>query len=98
MEYEYLLREVFECGRWGDPFGLANADVYRHGIGSDDKHRLVYGISAALKKIRHQNDPDNLELSHEFDEMDDKLWEDQSDENIDRTIIKARNLLKQVRG
>lgn len=96
MEYEYLLRDAFECGRWGDPFGLANADVYRHGIGSDDKHRLVYGIFAALKKVSNQNDPKNLDLSHALDDLDAQLWADQSDENIDKTIVEARKLLKQL--
>ena len=95
MEYEYLLREAFGCARRGDPFGLANADVYRHGIGSTNKHRLLYGISAALKKVSYQNDPSNLELSHALNELDIRLWDDQSDKNINDTIVKARELFKE---
>jgi hypothetical protein len=98
MEYEDLLRDAFQCGRWGDPFGLANADVYRHAIGSQDeeeKHRLIYGISAALKKVGNQSDPSNLDLTHALDDLDKKLWKDQSDKNIDSTIVAARKLFKQ---
>lgn len=94
MEYEQLLRDAFDCGRWGDPFRLANADVYRHGIGSADKHRLIYGISAALKKVSCQSDPNNLDLSHALTDLDKRLWKDQSDENIDNTIVAARELFQ----
>ncbi|HTF16629.1 MAG TPA: hypothetical protein VK658_01080 [Chryseolinea sp.] len=94
MEYEHLVRTAFDhCDRYGDPFGLANADVYDHA--SDGKHRLLFGISAALKKVSHDSDPDKLELTHELDELDKKLWKDQSDANIDATILRARELFKQ---
>jgi hypothetical protein len=97
MEYEELLRTAFKCGRRGDPFGLANADVYVHGIGSKDKHRLVFGISAALKKVAFQMDPDDLDFKHELMNLDAKLWIEQTDENIDETIARARTLFESKR-
>lgn len=73
MKYEMLLRKAFNCHRFGDPFCLANADVYDNGI-IQASHRLKFGISAALKKVANDSDPDNLPLKEELDNLDDLLW------------------------
>ncbi|WP_420578342.1 hypothetical protein [Ekhidna sp.] len=94
MEYENLVRRAFgNVGRWGDPLGLANADVYRHG--GEDSHRLIFGISYALKKVIKDSDPNNLDLAHSLDALDNSLWENQSVDNINRVITEATELLDQ---
>jgi len=96
MKYEMLLRRAFDCSRFGDPFCLANADVYDNGI-IQISHRLKFGISAALKKVANDSDPDNLPLKEELDNLDDFLWNTPSltQQNINGIIIDALSLFNQ---
>jgi hypothetical protein len=95
MEYECLLRDVFECGRYGDPFGLANADVFDNNLHPEIGHRLRFGISAAIKKIRHDFDLEEG-INSELEKLDKNIWKNTaSQEDIIKAIERAREIFKQ---
>jgi hypothetical protein len=56
MQYEYLIRKAFHCDRFGDPLGLANADIYDTALNDGDLFRIQLGIAASLTKVAHDFD------------------------------------------
>lgn len=95
MKYEHLLRRVFNCGRYEDPFMLANADVYTHNSGNLG-HRLIFGTSAALKALRVQIKENSPELANRIEQMDKNLWKANNADDIDDIILEGHSILDQL--
>jgi hypothetical protein len=91
MKYEHLVRKAFNCGRYGDPFGLANADVYDGNI-IKVEHRLIFGISAALKKVAHDVETNNPDFASELEKLDDKIWQAKEQKDVIYVIEKGLEL------
>ncbi len=95
MEYEMLLRNAFSCGRFGDPFALANADVFDNNI-INAGHRLRFGISAALKKVMRDMQ-DEGELYDELELLDQSVWHDDIDQQeMSRIISRATEIFDEL--
>lgn len=100
MEYERLLRRVFEVSRFGDPMGLADADVFTHGgnpqdlntIDHEHDQRWLTGVSNALKKAKRDHD-ENTELYIALDDLDDRLWKAKKTADAVSIIEEAHKLL-----
>lgn len=100
MEYERLLRRVFEVSRYGDPMGLADADVFTHGGNPDDfdkidpeyDQRWLTGVSNALKKAKKDHDGSS-EIYNALDDLDDRLWKAKKYSDAVSIIEEAHQLL-----
>ena len=93
MEYEFLVRNAFaNCGRFGDPLRLADADIF-DGNCLNLGRRLIFGISHALQKsVVNSEDSGNHDLANSFRELDNRVWERNSQEDLNELSIEARDL------
>lgn len=83
MRYESLAREVFECGKYNDPFQNAHQEVFSRFIEEPEavttKRMLSNILVAAIGKFL--KDPDKVQG---LKSLDDRVWESSSqDEYID---------------
>ena len=98
MEYERLVRRVFEVNRFDDPMGLANADVFRgdpndpENIHIEYDHRWLTGVSNSLMKDKKDNNG-NDDLYNALDDLDDRLWRSQKAADAMTIIEEAHALL-----
>lgn len=97
MEFEMLIRRVFgHCGRWGDPLRLANADTYDHNVGNQG-HRLIFGISYALKKAIADTDESQFANEvHQLEQLDMDIWNANNQQEVNRIIDDAHNILDAI--
>lgn len=59
LNYEDLLRKVFNCGRSGDPFTLADTDMYNYTKKKEVELESRLGIWIALRLIKNKLTPKN---------------------------------------
>jgi hypothetical protein len=89
MKYEMLIRRAFDnCGRWGDPLKLANADTYDGAI-IEQKHRLKFGVSYAIQKLMADSEED---LYDALSELNDQIWEAGDQQEVNRIINRAHEI------
>jgi hypothetical protein len=91
MEYEMLVRRAFgNCGRFQDPIGMANADIYDNNIVNLGIN-LRFGISYAIKKII--NDCDDTQVNLQLAQLDIDVWQVNSQQDLNQVIRDATNLI-----
>lgn len=108
LEYEYLIRAVFKCDRWG--VAGADADIYRHlerevasaNSGKGDRFelglamgRVVAYIKDALKTVLKEHSA-NKEFTAKIDECLCLINSDPTMEKIDVCVAQAREAFKSI--
>ena len=108
MEYEYLIRSAFNCGRYG--VAGANADTYRYlegkvvsaNSGEGDKFelglamgRVVAYIDNALKTVLKEHSA-NKEFTAKIDECLCLINSDPTMEKIDVCVAQAREAFESI--
>jgi len=95
LEYELLIRRVFDCRKNEDPLKLANADRFNM---NTDINLLRFSLLYVLKKIAidlellETNYKEQIKSIKNFDNI---VWDSNADE-IDSLVLDLNNILDSI--
>lgn len=92
--YEYTMRRAFNCGRYSDPFCLADGVTYDTSSRTKDFHNIKFGISASIKKVLNEN-ADIYEDKHfiyRLKQLDIEIWVAENMEQINQIINETHTI------